>query len=83
MPSALPTALGYDAVGLAERHGPQVMDRLPRVGCVFTHAGQWWWIVPSQSDIGLDWPAMARYAVDALVPDPAPESSPGIWRAHG
>ncbi|AQW55343.1 hypothetical protein [Streptomyces violaceusniger] len=74
LPPALRTDRAYDAVGIAERHGPGVMALLPRAGCVLARAGRWWWIVPPQSDIGVNWPAPAVYAVGAVVTGP-----PG-WR---
>ncbi|GAA1720693.1 hypothetical protein [Streptomyces yatensis] len=74
LPPALRTDRAYDAVGIAERHGPGVMDLLPRAGCVLARAGRWWWIVPPQSDIGVNWPAPAVYAVGAMVTGP-----PGRW----
>lgn len=74
LPPALRTERAYDAVGVAERHGPGVMALLPRAGCVLAGAGRWWWIVPPQSDVGVSWPAPAVYAVGAMVTGP-----PG-WR---
>ncbi|MFI0777616.1 hypothetical protein [Streptomyces sp. NPDC021212] len=72
IPLLRPSSWGreYDAVGVAERHGPAVMERLPRVGCVLAAGGRWWWIVPSQSDIGVNWPSAAVYAVGAVPPGP-------------
>ncbi|MFJ1991539.1 hypothetical protein [Streptomyces asiaticus] len=70
LPPRLRTDRAYDAVGIAERHGPGVMALLPRAGCVLTGAGCWWWIVPPHSDVGVDWPAPAVYAVGAMVTGP-------------
>ncbi|MFE2447898.1 hypothetical protein ACPEIC_17590 [Stenotrophomonas sp. NPDC087984] len=70
LPPELRTERAYDAVGIAERHGPGVMALLPRAGCVLARAGRWWWIVPPQSDIGVNWPAPAVYAVGATVTGP-------------
>ncbi|MET7901484.1 hypothetical protein [Streptomyces sp. NPDC005336] len=67
LPPALRAGREYDAVGVAERHGSRVMDLLPRAGCVLADAGRWWWIVPPQSDVGVTWPPLARYAVGAQV----------------
>ncbi|MEK8169578.1 hypothetical protein NKH77_06520 [Streptomyces sp. M19] len=57
-------------MGLADADARRVMELLPRVGCVLADAGRWWWLVPSQSDIGIAWPPMARYEVGAFVPRP-------------
>ncbi|MFD7501883.1 hypothetical protein [Streptomyces sp. NPDC059850] len=62
----------HDAVGVAERYGPEVMARLPRVGCVLAAGGRWWWIVPAQSDVGVNWPSAAVYAVGAVPDGPPP-----------
>ncbi len=68
--------LGCDAVAVPARFGPLVLPRLPRVGCVYADETHWWWIVPSDSDYALDWPAPARYTTGALVPDsPVPRAS--------
>ncbi|GLV77253.1 hypothetical protein ACH4VS_18785 [Streptomyces hygroscopicus] len=67
LPPALRTDRAYDAVGIAELHGPGVMALLPRAGCVLAGAGRWWWIVPPQSDVGVDWPSPAVYAIGAMV----------------
>jgi hypothetical protein len=39
------------------------------VGCVYADDTHWWWLVPSDSDYALDWPAPARYAVGAVTSD--------------
>ncbi|WAP54022.1 hypothetical protein [Streptomyces sp. S465] len=70
LPSALRGDRAYDAVGITERHGPGVMALLPRAGCVLAGAGRWWWIVPPQSDVGVDWPAPVVYAAGAMVTGP-------------
>ncbi|MBL1095603.1 hypothetical protein [Streptomyces coffeae] len=67
LPSPLRTGRDYDAVGLAERDGRRVMELLPRAGCVLAHGGRWWWIVPPQSDVGVEWPPIALYAVGGMV----------------
>jgi hypothetical protein len=61
--------LGCDAVAVPARFGPLVLPRLPRVGCVYADETHWWWIVPSDSDYALEWPAPARYTTGALIPD--------------
>ncbi|MEU2436311.1 hypothetical protein ACFY9A_03290 [Streptomyces rubradiris] len=67
LPDGMTAPLGWDAVAVPDRLGPLVVPRLPRVGCVYTDGSQWWWIVPSDSDFALPWPAPARYARGALV----------------
>ncbi|MFJ4183204.1 ATP-binding protein [Streptomyces sp. NPDC089733] len=57
-----------DAVGVPARYGFRLMSHLPRTGCVFADADRWWWIVPSGSDLDLDWPPQAAYAKGAFVP---------------
>ncbi|GGL84095.1 hypothetical protein GCM10010129_29810 [Streptomyces fumigatiscleroticus] len=69
VPDGMTAPLGCDAVAVPAHYGPLVMPRLPRVGCVYADAAHWWWIVPSDSDYALDWPAPARYASGAVVPD--------------
>ncbi|EFG65451.1 hypothetical protein [Streptomyces sp. SPB074] len=69
VPSGMTTSMGVDAVGVPEALARRVMGRLPRMGCVFADGGRWWWIVPSGSDVALEWPAPAHYAAGALVPD--------------
>ncbi|MDX3532037.1 hypothetical protein P1P75_37995 [Streptomyces sp. ID05-39B] len=71
VPEGMTAPLGCDAVAVPARLGPLVMPRLPRVGCVYADEAHWWWLVPSDSDYALDWPAPARYATGALVPDAA------------
>lgn len=79
VPDGMTAPLGCDAVAVPARFGPLVMPRLPRVGCVYADDAHWWWIVPSDSDYALEWPAPARYATGAVVPDTpdVPGSSTG------
>lgn len=69
VPDGMTAPLGCDAVAVPARLGPLVLPRLPRVGCVYADAAHWWWIVPSDSDYALEWPAPARYATGAFLPD--------------
>ncbi|MEV6739821.1 hypothetical protein AB0N14_23915 [Streptomyces sp. NPDC051104] len=78
LPDGMTVPLGCDAVAVPARYGPLVLPRLPRLGCVYADRADWWWIVPSDSDVALDWPAPARYAHGALVPDA--ESVPELIR---
>ncbi|GAA4798761.1 hypothetical protein [Streptomyces ziwulingensis] len=71
LPARLAADLGYDAVGLPREHGERMLHSLPRVGCVFADDRRWWWIVPSGSQIGVEWPPTARYAVGARLTDPS------------
>ncbi|MFG2317739.1 hypothetical protein [Streptomyces tendae] len=71
VPDGMTAPLGCDAVAVPARLGQQVLPRLPRVGCVYADETHWWWIVPSDSDYALDWPAPARYATGAVVPGAA------------
>lgn len=68
LPSAFAATLGCDAVGVPSRYGFRLLSHLPRAGCVFADADQWWWIVPAGSDLDLDWPAQASYVRGARVP---------------
>lgn len=70
VPAGMTQPLGCDAVSVPARFGPHVMARLPRVGCVYedVDAGRWWWIVPADSDVALEWPSPAYYAAGAVVP---------------
>ena len=65
VPDGMTAPLGCDAVAVPARLGPLVLPRLPRVGCVYADEAHWWWIVPSDSDYALEWPAPARYAASA------------------
>ncbi|MER5750991.1 hypothetical protein [Streptomyces sp. NPDC002088] len=76
VPDGMTTPLGCDAVAVPAHFGPLVLPRLPRVGCVYADGTHWWWIVPSDSDYALEWPAPAHYATGALVPDSA--RTPGL-----
>ncbi|MDT0389642.1 hypothetical protein [Streptomyces dubilierae] len=82
VPEGMTTPLGCDAVAMPARYGPLIMPRLPRVGCVYGNATHWWWLVPSDSDHALEWPAPARYATGAVVPD-LPELPELIHRPDG
>jgi hypothetical protein len=73
VPDGMTAPLGCDAVAVPAPLGPQVLPRLPRVGCVYADAAHWWWIVPSDSDYALEWPAPARYATGAVLLD-----APGV-----
>ncbi|WP_333778717.1 hypothetical protein [Streptomyces sp. IBSBF 3136] len=68
VPEGMTSPLGCDAVAVPDRLGPLVVPRLPRVGCVYTDGARWWWIVPSDSDYALPWPAPAQYAPGAPLP---------------
>ncbi|MFD4525338.1 hypothetical protein ACFWP7_15725 [Streptomyces sp. NPDC058470] len=76
VPQDMTVPLGCDAVSVPARFGPLLLPRLPRVGCVYADRANWWWIVPSDSDVALDWPAPAYYATGAVLPD-APDT-PGL-----
>ncbi|MEV5428760.1 hypothetical protein [Streptomyces sp. NPDC052701] len=82
VPDGMTAPMGCDAVAVPARLGPLVMPRLPRVGCVYADRAHWWWLVPSDSDHALEWPAPARYATGALVPD-APDLPGLIHRPDG
>ena len=82
VPDGMTAPLGCDAVAVPARFGPLMMPRLPRVGCVYSDETHWWWIVPSDSDYALEWPAPARYAAGAVVPD-APRAPGLIHRPDG
>ncbi|MBK3628842.1 hypothetical protein ACWC9X_01220 [Streptomyces asoensis] len=69
VPDGMTAPLGCDAVSAPARFGPLLMPRLPRVGCVYADGTRWWWLVPSDSDYALEWPAPAHYATGALLPD--------------
>jgi len=69
VPDGMTAPMGCDAVAVPARLGPLVMPRLPRVGCVYADAAHWWWLVPSDSDYALEWPAPARYATGAVLHD--------------
>jgi hypothetical protein len=69
VPDGMQDPLGCDAVAVPAGLGPLIMPHLPRVGCVYTDDTHWWWLVPSDSDYALDWPAPAHYAIGAIFPD--------------
>jgi hypothetical protein len=71
LPDGMAIPLGCDAVTVPARYGPLLLPRLPRVGCVYADESDWWWIVPSDSDVALDWPTPAHYAAGALAPERA------------
>ncbi|MFD3619674.1 hypothetical protein ACFWWT_31465 [Streptomyces sp. NPDC058676] len=73
LPEGMTAPLGCDAVAVPARLGPLLRSRLRQVGCVYADETHWWWIVPSDSDYALEWPAPARYAAGATVPD-----APGV-----
>ncbi|MGW5057682.1 hypothetical protein ACWEQ2_10350 [Streptomyces sp. NPDC004096] len=76
LPDGMTVPLGCDAVVAPSRYGPLLLPRLPRVGCVYADRDDWWWIVPCESDVALEWPVPARYVPGALVPN-APDT-PGL-----
>ncbi|POX53326.1 hypothetical protein C3489_15975 [Streptomyces sp. Ru71] len=78
VPEGMTAPLGCDAVAVPARFGPLVLPRLPRVGCVYADEANWWWIVPSDSDYALEWPAPAHYATGAVLPDSGPRPAPGL-----
>ncbi|CAM5686210.1 putative protein OS=Streptomyces alboniger OX=132473 GN=CP975_08465 PE=4 SV=1 [Streptomyces alboniger] len=82
VPEGMTAPLGCDAVVVPARFGPRLMPRLPRVGCVYADEAHWWWIVPSDSDFALEWPAPAQYAAGAVVGD-APTEPGLIHRPEG
>ncbi|MFE3635788.1 hypothetical protein [Streptomyces cellostaticus] len=71
VPEGMTAPLGCDAVAVPDHLGPLILPRLPRVGCVYADGAHWWWIVPSDSDYALPWPAPTRYALGAPVPGTA------------
>ncbi|WP_155055320.1 hypothetical protein [Streptomyces blattellae] len=82
VPEGMTAPLGCDAVAVPARFGPLVLPRLPRVGCVYADDAHWWWIVPSDSDYALEWPALVRYATGALIPG-TPQAPGLIHRPDG
>ena len=76
LPEGMTVPLGCDAVSVPARLGPLLLPRLPRVGCVYADRASWWWIVPSDSDVALDWPTPVYYAAGAVVPEALP--TPGL-----
>ncbi|MEF9903126.1 hypothetical protein [Streptomyces sp. P9-A2] len=82
VPEGMTAPMGCDAVAVPARFGPLVLPRLPRVGCVYADEAHWWWLVPSDSDYALEWPAPARYDTGAVVPD-TPDLPSLIHRPDG
>ncbi|WP_237773566.1 MULTISPECIES: hypothetical protein [Streptomyces] len=69
LPEGMTQPLGCDAVAVPAALGPGLMDRLPRVGCVYEDGPRWWWIVPADSDVAMEWPAPVSYSAGAVVRD--------------
>ncbi|EPH43003.1 hypothetical protein STRAU_3932 [Streptomyces aurantiacus JA 4570] len=69
VPAGMRQPLGCDAVAVPAEFGPRLLDRLPRAGCVYEDGPRWWWIVPADSDVALEWPPSAFYSPGAVVPD--------------
>lgn len=69
LPEGMTEPLGCDAVAVPAALGPRLMSRLPRVGCVYEDGPRWWWIVPADSDVAMEWPAAAAYSAGAVVRD--------------
>ncbi|MFF1276173.1 hypothetical protein ACFVZC_22675 [Streptomyces marokkonensis] len=78
VPDGMTAPMGCDAVAVPARFGPLVLPRLPRVGCVYADEAHWWWLVPSDSDYALEWPAPAHYAAGAVLPDAGAPELPGL-----
>lgn len=76
LPEDMTAPLGCDAVAVPARFGPLLRTRLPQSGCVYADETHWWWIVPSDSDYALEWPAPSRYVTGAVVP--AAPAVPGL-----
>ncbi|MEW2517147.1 hypothetical protein [Actinacidiphila alni] len=62
-----PPGLGCDVVETSAEHGLRILDCLPSSGCVLARGRQWSWIVPTGSDIDVQWPPATRYLPDAAV----------------
>ncbi|MFI1094030.1 hypothetical protein [Streptomyces sp. NPDC020917] len=79
----VPTSAGFpagtacDVVETSAEHGLRILDCLPNSGCVLTHGDQWSWIVPTGSDIDVEWPSIARYLAGAAVAAPEGEARAG------
>ncbi|KOU61640.1 hypothetical protein ADK57_27205 [Streptomyces sp. MMG1533] len=82
LPEGMTAPLGCDAVAVPARFGPLLMPRLRQVGCVYADETHWWWIVPSDSDYALEWPAPARYVTGAMAPE-APTAPDLIHKPDG
>ncbi|MBA2948264.1 hypothetical protein [Streptomyces himalayensis] len=76
VPSGMSAPLGCDAVAVPAAYGQQLLARLPRAGCVYGDGAHWWWLVPSDSDVAMEWPAPVQYATGAVMPDMCAE--PGL-----
>ena len=74
VPAGLQAPLGHDAVGVDARYGEQIKRSLPRVGCIYAQRDTWWWLVPGQAEIGLDWTPVGEYAIGARI---CPEDGSG------
>ncbi|GAA2262870.1 hypothetical protein GCM10010145_42350 [Streptomyces ruber] len=68
LPAGMTAPMGCDAVAIPADLGPELMARLPRVGCVYADDTHWWWLLPADSDYALRWPASARYSAGAFLP---------------
>ncbi|MGK5532962.1 hypothetical protein [Streptomyces sp. URMC 129] len=77
LPVTGPDGTECDAVGVSEEHGRRLMTSLPRAGAVFAVGRRWWWVVPSESQVGLEWPATAHYWAGAGRPRAARRDRPG------
>ncbi|MFI7317293.1 hypothetical protein [Streptomyces venezuelae] len=69
LPEGMTEPLGRDAVAVPAALGPGLMSRLPRVGCVYEDGARWWWIVPADSDVAMEWPTPVAYSAGAVVRD--------------
>ncbi len=67
-PEGMTAPMGCDAVEVPAELGRELMAGLPQVGCVYADDAHWWWLVPSDSDYALRWPAPARYSAGAFLP---------------
>lgn len=77
-----PPGLGCDVVETSAEHGMRILGCLPSSGCVLTNGRQWSWIVPTGSDIDVEWPSTTRYLVDAAVLVPTYETRPDAPGGH-
>ncbi|WP_188279507.1 hypothetical protein [Streptomyces sp. CBMA29] len=77
-----PPGLACDVVETSAEHGMRILGCLPSSGCVLTNGRQWSWIVPTGSDIDVEWPSSTRYLVDAAVLVPAYETLPDASGGH-
>lgn len=76
LPEGMDAPMGCDAVAVPAHLGPQVLPRLPRLGCVYADEAHWWWLVPADSDYALSWPEPVRYTPGAVLPDTP--AAPGL-----